>query len=34
LETIFLRATKKNWEDQDFLGRNKKRPKILGEKNK
>ena len=34
LETIFLRATKKNWEDQDFLGRNKKRPKIVGEKNK
>ena len=34
LETIFLRATKKNWEDQDFLGRNKKRPKIGGEKNK
>jgi hypothetical protein len=34
LETIFLRATKKNWEDQDFLGRNKKRPKVLGEKNK
>lgn len=33
LETIFLRATKKNWEDQDFLGRNKKRPKIVGEKN-
>ena len=27
-----LRATKKNWEDQDFLGRNKKRPKIVGEK--
>ena len=32
LETIFLRATKKNWEDQDFLGRNKS-PKIVGEKN-
>ena len=24
LETIFLRATKKNWEKQDFLGRRKK----------
>jgi len=24
LETIFLRATKKNWEDQDYLGRKKK----------
>ncbi len=24
LETIFLRATKKNWEKQDFLGRGKK----------
>lgn len=24
LETIFLRATKKNWEDQDYLGRRKK----------
>lgn len=25
LETIFLRATKQNWQEQDFLGRNKKR---------
>ena len=24
LETIFLRATKKNWEEQDYLGRRKK----------
>jgi len=24
LETIFLRATKKNWEEQDFLGRRKR----------
>jgi ABC-2 type transport system ATP-binding protein len=24
LETIFLRATKKNWEEQDYLGRKKK----------
>ncbi len=24
LETIFLRATKKNWEEQDYLGRGKK----------
>ena len=25
LETIFLRATKQNWQEKDFLGRNKKR---------
>ena len=31
LETIFLRATKKNWEDQDYLGRKKKRPVVVGE---
>ncbi|MAN37026.1 MAG: ABC transporter [Opitutae bacterium] len=31
LETIFLRATKKNWEDQDYLGRKKKRPAVVGE---
>ena len=31
LETIFLRATKKNWEDQDHLGRKKKRPVLVGE---
>jgi ABC-2 type transport system ATP-binding protein len=30
LETIFLRATKKNWENQDYLGRRKiSRPKLL-----
>ena len=33
LETIFLRATKKNWEDQDFLGRKKKRPLVANEQN-
>ena len=25
LETIFLRATKKNWEEQDFIGRRNRR---------
>jgi ABC-2 type transport system ATP-binding protein len=33
LETIFLRATKKNWEDQDLLGRKKKRPLVTNEQN-
>lgn len=33
LETIFLRATKKNWEDQDLLGRKKKRPLVANEHN-
>ena len=33
LETIFLRATKKNWEDQDLLGRKKKRPLVANEQN-
>ena len=33
LETIFLWATKKNWEDQDLLGRKKKRPLIANEQN-
>ena len=31
LDTIFLRATKKNWEDQDFLGRRKKRADVASE---
>ena len=33
LETIFLRATKKNWEDQDLLGRKKKRSLVANEQN-
>jgi ABC-2 type transport system ATP-binding protein len=33
LETIFLRATKKNWEDQDLLGRKKTRPLVTNEQN-
>lgn len=33
LETIFLRATKKNWEEQDFLGRKKKRIEVANEQN-
>jgi len=29
LETIFLKATKRNWEIQDLLGRKKQRPNNL-----